>query len=148
MFFFSICVRGGCRGAVAVLLLDFRLSNAQTSLSAAFGSGSIGGPLVNCARPSERENRRVRRRFCTATTRPRLAGETPKKFKIIREGRSFDAFGVCGCGSVMSARKRPAATLALHTTRGGIRCPLRGGSRCGPLRGWSRWWGRSRGSAT
>ena len=57
VFFFSICVRDGSRGAVAVLLLGFRLSNAQTSLSAAFGSGSIGGPLVNCARPSERGNR-------------------------------------------------------------------------------------------
>ena len=64
-----------------------------------------------------------------------------------RTDRSFDAYGVCGCGSVMSARKRPATTLALHTTRGGIRCPLRGGSRCGPVRGWCRWWGRSRGSA-
>jgi len=45
----------------------------------------FGGPLVNCARPSESfdfaqdrlKNRHVRRRFCTATTRPRLAGETP-----------------------------------------------------------------------
>lgn len=44
-----------------------------------------GGPLVNCARPSESfdfaqdrlKNRRMRRRFCTATARPRHAGETP-----------------------------------------------------------------------
>lgn len=47
----------GSGEAMAALLLDFRLSNAQTSLSAAFGSGSIGGPLVNGARPSERKNR-------------------------------------------------------------------------------------------
>lgn len=80
-----ISVRGGCREAVAALLLDFRLSNAQTSLSAAFGFGSIGGSPVNCARPSESfdfaqdrlKNRRVRRRFYTATARPRPAGETP-----------------------------------------------------------------------
>ena len=52
-----ISVRGGSREAVAAPLLDFRLSNAQTSLSAAFGSGSIGGPLVACTRPSERKNR-------------------------------------------------------------------------------------------
>lgn len=37
----------------------------------------FGGPLVNSARPSERENRRVMRRFYTATARPRPAGETP-----------------------------------------------------------------------
>ena len=61
----------GSRGAVAAPLLDFRLSNAQTSLSAAFGSGSIGGPLVACTRPSELKNRRVMRRFYTATARPR-----------------------------------------------------------------------------
>jgi len=64
---------------VAAPLLDFRLSNAQTSLSAAFGSGSIGGPPVNGARPSELKNRRVMRRFYTATARPRPAGETPKR---------------------------------------------------------------------